>query len=175
MTLSIGGNDFGIFVRLVGGCLALARGDPDGSPCRDAARAEGDLMARTSVRIQQRLVDAIREIRRRAPKAQVLVVGYPQLVPATGGCPGLLPIASGHLGFARRVNKSLTDNLARAAERTGTAYVDVWSASAGHDICSEDPWVAGQPGQLGGGAIPFHPLPAGQRAVADLVVDALDA
>lgn len=175
VTLSIGGNDFGVFLRLVGGCLAVAQDDPDGSPCRDAARAEGDAMAQTSAQIQQRLVDAIREIRRRAPRAQVLVVGYPQLVPATGSCPELLPIASGDLPFARRVNRSLTDNLARAADRTGTSYVDVWSASAGHDICSEQPWVAGQAGQPGGGAILFHPLPAGQQAVADLVVDAVES
>jgi lysophospholipase L1-like esterase len=174
VTLSIGGNDFGVFLRLVGGCLALAQDDPGGSPCRDAARREGDRMAQTSTQIVQRLVAAIREIRSRAPEAQVLVVGYPQLVPAAGACPELLPIASGDLGFARRVNKTLTDNLARAADRTGTTYVDVWSAAAGHDICSDQPWVAGQPGQLGGGAIPFHPLPEGQRAVADLVLDAVE-
>lgn len=173
VTLSIGGNDFGVFLRLVGGCVSMAAQDPDGSPCRDAARGQGDLLARTQDRIEGRLVRAIEEVRRRAPDAQVLVVGYPQLAPAHGGCPDLLPLASGDLPFARLVNKSLTDNLARAAERTHTTYVDVWRASAGHDICSAEPWVNGQNG-VDGGAIPFHPLPAGQRAVADLVVDAVD-
>jgi lysophospholipase L1-like esterase len=173
VTLSIGGNDFGVFLRLVGGCVTLAAQDPEGSPCRDAARAQGNLLARTQSRIEGRLVRAIEEVRRRAPDARVLVVGYPQLTPAQGGCPDLLPLASGDLPFARHVNKALTDNLARAAERTGTTYVDVWRASAGHDICSDQPWVNGQNG-VEGGAIPFHPLPAGQRAVADLVLDEVE-
>lgn len=170
VTLSIGANDFGAFARLVGGCVALSGEDPDGSPCRDAARREGDVLEELRVEVEQRLVDVVREVRRRSPRAEVLLVGYPQLVPTGAGCPDLLPIAEGDLGFARRINKALTDNLARAARRTGTTYVDVWSASAGHDICAADPWVSSLGGEPGG-AIPFHPLPAGQQGVADLVVD----
>lgn len=172
VTLSIGANDFGAFARLVGGCVVLSREDPDGSPCRDAARREGDVLEELQVQVEQRLADVVDEIRSRSPRAEVLLVGYPQLVPAGAGCPDLLPIASGDLGFARRINKALTDNLARAAEGTAATYVDVWSASAGHDICAEDPWVSGQGGEPGG-AIPFHPLPAGQAAVAGLVVRAV--
>lgn len=172
VTLSVGGNDFGVFLRLVGGCVSLAAQDPGGAPCREAARGQGDLLAETQDQIEGRLVRAVEEVERRAPRAQVLVVGYPQLAPAEGECPELLPLASGDIGFARQVNKALTDNLARAARRTDTTYVDVWRASAGHDICAEEPWVNGQHG-VPGGAIPFHPLPAGQRAVADLVLDAV--
>ncbi len=170
VTLSIGGNDFGVFLRLVGGCVSLAAQDPDGSPCRDASRGQADLLAETQAQIERRLVRAIEEVRRRAPRAEVLVVGYPQLAPAEGSCPELLPLASGDVPFARHVNKALTDNLERAADRTDTTYVDVWRASEGHDICADEPWVNGQNG-VQGGAIPFHPLPAGQQAIADLVVD----
>lgn len=173
VTLSIGGNDFGVFLRLVGGCVARAAQDPGGSPGRDSARGQGDLLARTQARIEDRLVAAIEEVERRAPRAQLLVVGYPQLAPARGGCPELLPLAAGDVPFARQVNHALTHNLARAAERTRTTYVDVWRASAGHDICADEPWVNGQQG-VQGGAIPFHPLPAGQRAIAELVLDAVD-
>ena len=173
VTLSIGGNDLGVFLRLVGGCVALAQQDPRGSPCRDAAAGEGDLLGGAQPLIEQRLVEAVTEIKQRAPRAQVLLVGYPQLAPASGGCPELLPLAAGDVSFAREVNKTLTDNLARTARRTGTTYVDVWSASAGHDICSGQPWVSGRGGQPGG-AIPYHPLPAGQRAVAELVVAAVE-
>ena len=173
VTLSIGGNDFGVFLRLVGGCVALSAQDPEGSPCRDAARGQGDLLADAQARIERRLVEAIEEVERRSPDAEVLVVGYPQLAPADGDCPDLLPLSSGDVPFARRVNKALTDNLARAADRTGTTYVDVWRASAGHDICADEPWVNGQQA-VQGGAIPFHPLPAGQRAIAELVLAAVD-
>jgi len=170
VTLSVGGNDYGTFIRLIGGCVVLAQEDRGGSPCRDAAEQQGDVLARAQPQIEQRLVDAITEIQRRSPRAQVLLVGYPQLVPADGACPDLLPLATGDLPFARQVNRELTDNLARAADRTETTYVDVWEASEGHDICAEKPWVSGQTGQQGG-AIPFHPLPAGQAAIARLVVD----
>lgn len=170
VTLSAGGNDYGAFVRLIGGCVALVQEDPDGSPCRDAAKSQGEVLASVNRQIEQRLVEAITEIELRSPRAQVLVVGYPQLVPATGECPDLLPLASGDLPFARRLNRELTDNLARAAERTATRYVDVWAASQGHDICAVDPWVNGLEGQPSGGA-PFHPAPAGQTAIAQLVVD----
>jgi lysophospholipase L1-like esterase len=172
VTLSIGGNDFGVFLRLVGGCVSLAAQDPDGAPCREASRGQGDLLADTQGQIERRLVSAIEEVRRRAPRAEVLVVGYPQLAPARGACPDLLPLASGDVPFARHVNRALTDNLERAADRTDTTYVDVWRASEGHDICAAEPWVNGQIG-VQGGAIPFHPLPAGQQAIADLVVDAV--
>ena len=169
VTLSIGGNDFGVFLRLVGGCVALSAEDPEGSPCRDAAEGRGDLLAETQSQIEGRLVRAIEEVERRSPRAQLLVVGYPQLAPARGACPELLPLASGDVQFARGVNRGLTANLARAARRTDTSYVDVWRASEGHDICADEPWVNGQTG-VQGGAIPFHPLPAGQHAIADLVL-----
>lgn len=172
VTLSMGGNDYGIFLQLVGGCVGLAQQDPQGSPCTDAAEAQSSSLAETQQRIQQRLVDAVAEIRQRAPRAQVLLVGYPQLVPRAGECRDLLPLATGDLPLAREINKTLTDNLAVAARRSDTTYVDVWSASAGHDICSDDPWVNGQQGQQGG-AIPFHPLLAGQRGVAEAVLDAI--
>lgn len=174
VTLSVGGNDYGAFVRLIGGCAALAQEEPGGSPCRDAAESQRDVLASTQLQIEQRLVDAITEIQRRSPQAQVLVVGYPQLVPADGACPDLLPLASGDLPFARRINRDLTDNLARAAGRTDTTYVDVWAASEDHDICAERPWVNGLESQQGG-AIPFHPLPAGQAAIAQLVLDRVRA
>lgn len=173
VTLSVGGNDFGVFLRLLQGCLTVRQEDAGRSPCRAAAEQQGNRLAGLLPQIQRRLVAAVRAIERRAPGAEVLVVGYPQLAPAVGGCPQLLPLARGDVGFAHEVNRALTDTLARAAERTGTTYVDVWSASAGHDICAEEPWTNGLQARSGG-AIPFHPLPAGQAAVADLVVAAVE-
>lgn len=172
VTVSIGGNDFAVFTRLITGCLTVSGEDPAGSPCQAAADLQGDVLSAVLPKIRQRLVRALREIGRRAPDAQVLVVGYPQVAPAAGECPDRMPFAAGDVAFVRSVNHALTDNLADAAQRTGTTYVDVWAASAGHDICAEEPWVNGQQAQPDG-AIPFHPLPTGQEAIADLVVDAV--
>lgn len=154
------------------GCFAVAQQDPTGSPCRDASRERGDPWRDLQPRVEHRLVVAVRAIQRRAPDARVLLVGYPQLPPRTGSCPELLPLADGDLPFARTVNGALTDVLRSAAHRTDTTYVDVWSASADHDICSDEPWTNGQR-SVSGGAVPFHPLPAGEQAVAGLVLDAL--
>ena len=41
---------------------------------------------------------------------------------------------------------------------------DIWTASAGHDICASDPWINGI--KESSGAIPFHPFAAEQKAVA---------
>ena len=168
VTLSMGGNDFSVFLRLVGGCVALAEQDPEGSPCADAAGNDAPLDD-VAPEIEQRLVDAVATIRDRSPRAQVLLVGYPQLIPARGGCPELLPLATGDLAFAREGNRALSDLVARAADRAGAGYVDVWSASRGHDVCADEPWISGRGGDPSG-AIPFHPLPAGQEAVARLVL-----
>ena len=172
VTLSMGGNDFSVFLRLVGGCVALAEGDLDGSPCTDAAAGDAPL-ADVAPEIEQRLVDAVAKVRERAPQAQVLLVGYPQLIPDRGSCPALLPIATGDLPFAREGNRALSDLVARAAARSDAAYVDVWSASRDHDVCADEPWVAGRAGDASG-AIPFHPLPVEQAAVARLVVDLVE-
>jgi hypothetical protein len=100
-------------------------------------------------------------------------VGYPQLIPPSGACPDRLPLATGDLPFARDVNRTLADAVAGAAQEADTGYVDVWRASRGHDVCADDPWVSGLAGDPSG-AVPFHPLPAEQQAVARLVVQQVE-
>ena len=111
----------------------------------------------------------LRKIGRRAPDAEVLVVGYPELVGDRDTCPDLFPIATGDYPFARRVGERLNEVLRVAARATGSGYVDVARASRGHDICSADPWVNGGASMVG--AQVYHPFAAEQRAVADLVID----
>jgi lysophospholipase L1-like esterase len=164
VTVSVGGNDYGFFVRLLTGCLGLAA-SPDQVPCEVAPLVDG------LATVQQRLVEAVAEVRRRAPDAEVLLVGYPLLVPERGACAGL-PDDPADRAVAREANEALVEVVSGAAAESGAAYVDVARASRGHDLCSDEPWVAGSASDPSG-AIPFHPLPAEQRAVADLVVRAV--
>ena len=46
------------------------------------------------------------------------------------------------------------------------------AASAGHDVCSDEPWVNGQT-TVEGEALAYHPFAEGMEAVADEVVGAL--
>ncbi len=80
VTLGIGGNDLDLFATLVGTCTRLRSSDPTGSPCARALAANGpDLVAATRT-ISANVTTSLREIRRRAPKATVVLVGYLRLV-----------------------------------------------------------------------------------------------
>lgn len=173
VTVSIGGNDFSVFGTLVTHCPTLRAANPTGAPCRDQMRAPGgDRLLSAIARTRARVTEVVAAIRERSPRATVLVVGYPQIAPRSGRCPDLLPLADRDVDYAVQVNRRLTDALRHAARQNQVEYVDVWTASRGHDICSADPWINGQvtdPAR----AQSYHPFLAGQTAVARLVLDAL--
>lgn len=169
VTLGIGGNDENLFSTLVGTCAQLAAGRQQGSPCRDGL---GDQLLDKVATIRKRVTSAVAGVHDRAPDAEVLLVGYPQPVPARGTCPEL-PLARGDYAYVRSVTVALNDALRRAAASAGATFVDVGAASAGHDICAgPDAWVNGTQTDLTK-AIAFHPFANEQQAVADLVLDAL--
>lgn len=173
VTVSVGGNDFSVFGTLVGFCPSLRPSDPTGSPCRDLMRAgEEDQLFAAIAQTRERVTTVVAEIRERSPQARVLVVGYPQIAPRTGTCPELLPLADRDVDYALQVNRRLTDALKHAALENHVEYVDVWTASRGHDICADEPWVNGQvtdPTR----AQDYHPFLEEQTAVAGLVVESL--
>ncbi|UMG91133.1 hypothetical protein [Nocardioides sp. TF02-7] len=113
----------------------------------------------------------LRAVVRKAPDADVLVVGYPSFVPEDGPCEGL-PIAEGDLPLALSINRGLNTAMEKAAERVGARYVDVHAATRGHDICSDDPWVADGTASRGRAA-PWHPYAAEQQATAEAILEAL--
>lgn len=169
VTVSIGGNDGGLYGRLTLDCVGAAAADPAGAPCTRADAADGDsVVERVTAAVEERVVELVDTIGDRAPRARVIVVGYPQVFPATGTCEQL-PLAAGDHPLARRYNVLLDDALERAAERTDAEFVDVFAATEQHDICGTEPWVAGV--QPTGPAAPYHPYPQVPELVADLVVD----
>ena len=163
VTLGIGGNDLGLFSRLVRSCLDLRRIDPQGSPCADSPVGRR-LLASAPV-IGDHVQRAIERVQRRASDARVVLVGYPRIAPPDGGCPKLLPFARGDVAFGDRVLRALDASLREAAAATGVDYLDAYSASEGHDVCSDEPWVNGRRTQVGV-ALAFHPLEAGMQAMA---------
>ena len=173
VTIGIGGNDLSLFGSMVVGCLKLYDDDPQGTPCRDHnRRGEGDRLLELIPRIQGRLVRVIEQVRDRAPDATVVMVDYPQILPPSGTCPDRLPLAEGDYAYVDSINRALSDAIRTAADEAGVVSVDVYAASHGHDVCSDQPWVNGvatDPGR----ALALHPFPAEQQAVADLVLDAL--
>ena len=174
VTLGIGGNDFSLFTTLVHTCTGLRSTDPQGSPCTDRLAAQGVALDQRLDRVGERVAAAVEEIRARSPQARVLLVGYPRIAPADGTCPQRLPFAAGDYELAIRVTRGLDRALRDAARSTGAEFVEMYAPSRGHSACSDQPWVNGQ-GTDRDAALAYHPLPAGQEAVADAVVEELAA
>lgn len=170
VTIGLGGNDESLFARLLGRCTQLAAEDPTGAPCEEAA-AGGVDFEQLQATIRGNLADVVRGVRQRSPQARILVIGYPQLVPEEGTC-DLLPLATGDYPFARAVNEGLNQAVRGAADATDAEYVDVWEATAGHDICAAEPWINGRVTSAAT-ALAYHPLAAEQEVVADLVLERL--
>lgn len=171
VTLSVGGNDGYVFGNLTGRCLSEGMQDPEGAPCTHRIGDVAAVLQSYRTALSGRLLAVVKEIQVRAPNAEVLVVGYPQLVPEHGTCRTLLPLAVGDYPLLRKVIDTIDEAMRSTAEKADVTYVDVASAVAGHDICSSDPWIAGiRPGPQ---AAPFHPLAEEQQAVATQVEEAL--
>lgn len=174
VTLGIGGNDFGLFGSIIGGCSRLLPWRSPGSPCRDSfAGAQGaDTKARDARRIRRPVTRAVREVREAAPNAEVLVVGYPQLMPADGSCRAA-GLTAGDAAWASGIQVRLNRSLERAAEAGGATYVDLTEASVGHDVCAgKDAWVNGRIDRIGV-ALGFHPFQKGMAGVARIVYEAV--
>lgn len=171
VTIGIGGNDGGVFQQLTHRCAGLASSDPGGAPCKVALTSGGrDTLLTTLKQTGRDLAGTLNEIRTRAPRAKVLVVGYPQIVAAHDACDELA-LARGDYPWAAKVNVALNAALKTAAAASGTAYVDVYRASKGHDVCSDDPWINGSATDQKRAAA-YHPFAVEQAAVAKLVAAA---
>ena len=171
VTVSLGLNDAG-FASLMSQCPALAAYDPTGAPCQASFQTPmGDVLFAGVVAARDRLTRVLELVKSRAPHAQVMLIGYPQLVPDSGTCPEL-PFAVGDYAYARQFFVALDAAMRLAARRTRVRYIDVLTASHGHDVCAgADAWVLGATPSPR--AAPYHPFANEQHAVAALVADAL--
>lgn len=153
VTLGIGGNDFGIYDSLIQCQRSTAAVCPVEQLRVDAGKVAG--------RIEQ----AVGRIATAAPDAEVVVVGYPDILPTEGTCRAVgLPARA--LAPVTDVAGVLNASLRRGARAAGASYVDMAAVSDGHDVCAEGrAWVNG-PRFRAGVAAPFHPTINGMRAVA---------
>jgi lysophospholipase L1-like esterase len=171
VTVGIGGNDIG-FISLVRGCVTVRR---DGSGCRDENSAGGtDRLAARIDATAGKVAHVLSAISARAPNAQVLVVGYPTILPASGpGCWPFLPYGAPDVAYLRNVTNNLNGMLAEQASAAGATFVDTAAASRGHDVCaaSKDRWVEGLVPTSA--AAPMHPNADGEKATARAVLAAV--
>lgn len=149
VSITIGGNDAGFFPTVM---LCTMSSDVD---CENQVTTSRSAIAT----VLPAKLDAIyQDIRNRAPKATIVVLGYPQLLDPTSDCPG-----DGMTTFKRLVLNTAADHLARVvsgrAKAAGFTFVDVRGSFDGHAICAGTPWL----NNLSNVRLTdsFHPNPAG--------------
>jgi hypothetical protein len=165
VTMTIGGNDSGVFINTILSCgsaglLTLGQG----SPCKDRYGSSFEDTIRNTT--YPSLVNALKAVRARSPRARVAILGYPWIMPATGGCFDKMPIASGDVPYVRGIQATLNDAVRRAAAATGTTYVNLNTVSNGHDACKPIGvrWV--EPVLQGTNAVIVHPNALGEAQMA---------
>jgi lysophospholipase L1-like esterase len=165
VTLTVGAADLGLSALL--------------AVCSDPTRTLDCLAAIQNVRevllpaLGSNLTVLYAEVARAAPKARVVVTGYPHLLEPTAPFdPVLIAAING-------ATDALNSTIEQAVSFTNEAdvnihYADVTAAFAGHGIGSTDPFIHGL---LTDNGLPdpdaFHPNAAGYRAYADVISAAL--
>lgn len=156
VTLSIGGNDIG-WSRAVRDCLL--------GPDEACATTQAEIRALITDELPGLLATVHRQVRRRAPRALVVVTGYPRLFsPEAGDYLAASPAEQTELNEgADLLNATVRDS----ARRHGLSFVDVTERFVGHGANAADPWILGiaDPGA-------FHPNATGYEAYADAVAAA---
>jgi lysophospholipase L1-like esterase len=171
--LTLGGDDLG-FLNVLQECMKVSIRSPSGRPCQAHYTAGGtDQLAASVTAEAAKITQVLAAIRLRAPQARVVVVGYPDLFPQSGGCWPSVPIATGDIAYLRGIEVSANAMLAADASAAGDTFVNTYTPTIGHDFCQPESNrdVEGLlPGSL---ALPFHPNAKGQQAMAAAVLKAL--
>ena len=182
VTLSIGGND-AKFGDVLAECILGAELLPFNTcyqeskvtdPVREAmTRLNGQSTTPTDITPYTTLY---RDIRKAAPTASVVAVGYPHFYPAVGGDRTFLP--GGRCEGVKKVDQrwmvekidQLNSIAEKNARRSGFMFADPNPSFDGHELCgSEDEWIFPL---LSAGKI--HPTADGQKAISEAVLDELD-
>ncbi|MFI5570221.1 SGNH/GDSL hydrolase family protein [Streptomyces sp. NPDC051740] len=171
VSITIGGNDADVFGEALD-CVNFLP-PPHGISCAEENTAGGTDRIRARIDAWAPVFGTVLdEIARRAPNAEVFVVGYGNYL-RTDGCHPAQPFWKQDANYIQGVVDHLGAVLRRTAEEHGAAFVDTYTPGIGHDICAApaDRYIEGlvptRP------AAPLHPNAAGARAVGDALATAV--
>ncbi|CAN5357118.1 SGNH/GDSL hydrolase family protein [soil metagenome] len=168
VTLTAGGNDVGYIKRLT--LTSLPR-PLKVRRVRERIEALGEPHAVEPAfeRLRVNLETLIREIRARSD-AVIVATDYLTVLPYCGYVAGLpYEITHGERELAERISSTLSS----IVQQSGAIFIPAAEASAAHHAWSDEPWTRAFHLGLRGGA-PYHPTAAGMRAVAHLILPAVD-
>ncbi|MDY6810217.1 MAG: SGNH/GDSL hydrolase family protein [Actinomycetota bacterium] len=167
ITVSIGGNDMrwgAILVRCNAAPLTDRR-------CRHNPGLEQEVRWRID-RMENRVTPALRAIRARAPRAQIIVVGIGGFM-GSHGCWPMVPVSDPGVRWMNRVFDRAGQALGRATAKVGGVFIDANRRSAGHDPCNlVAPWYESSLSN-GSLAYPYHINQQGAVAIASMVNGAI--
>jgi hypothetical protein len=165
--LTVGGNDanFGV---MVGACYA--GGHTGACP---AAITATNVQIRTTLR--NKLISTYRAIHDAAPKAKIVVVGYPNVISDGLTAPARCPWTTRNNLTALKLTASNLDSAIRSAVAAmapsdNVFYVSTLDVLRGHELCTGDSWVRAvqlRPNDIANGSWSnsAHPNDPGQQAI----------
>lgn len=171
VSITIGGNDTGLFDEALG-CVNILP-SPHGTSCAEENSAGGTDRVRDRINAwAPTFVTVLDEIARRAPNAEVFVVGYGNYI-RTDGCYPVQPFWKEDANYLQSAINHLSTVLEQAAGKHGAVFVDTYTPGIGHDICAApaDRYIEGL--LPTGAAMPLHPNSQGARAVGDVLANAV--
>ena len=172
VTMTIGGNDSGVFIGAILSCGALGLASlGQGSPCADQFGDSYEDTIRDTT--YPSLVKALKSVRAKAPSARIAILGYPWIMPEADGCYPQMPVAKGDVPYLRSLQATLNDAVRRAAEETGSIYVNFNQVSNGHDACQPNGtrWI--EPVLAGTNPVIVHPNALGESKMAEQALSVL--
>jgi len=174
VTVGIGGNDIGL-VGAALRCVGLGLTAPTGTACRSSFNRGGqDQLGAAIEATAPKIAGVLQGIRTRAPAAQIVLVGYPDMTPRDGSnCYPLVPLSSDDLRYFDELLVKTNAMLAEQAAANDAEYADTFTDSIGHDVCKLPPnrWFEGVVPTAP--AFPVHPNALGMQSMARSVLRVL--
>lgn len=153
VTVGIGGNDAGFAAAAVS-CINLlptntgafdavrlpvaipffGAGVPVGGCKQRFVKNGKDALAASIAASEPKLVRALKDIRKRSPKARILMVNYLDAIPAKG-CYPIVPVTDLDMAYLHATFGRLNAMVKRAAAKGGAELVDTFADSRGRDVC----------------------------------------
>jgi lysophospholipase L1-like esterase len=174
VTLTDGGNDNGLFVSALVDCGIIDIFDVFniGSPCK---AVYGNTFTNDVASDASTVKQTIATVKADAPNAQVYVLGYPDILPSSGGCYPTMPLSNGDTSYLSNLELDLNSMIQTEAAAAGVHYVSTYSQFVGHGSCAtgSNQWINAIIAT--GGGISVHPNATGEHEMADILESALAA
>jgi len=170
VTMSIGGNDLD-FVGILE-CMQSALESEDDDAARGCVTEFAPSTVETLVKLPTYLAEVYGKIHDAAPDATVVTTGYMPILSTEQHCRATEVLGEEAVVWAVALTNALNSVIETAAHQNGALFV-LPQGTAWHSTCAEP---AGRWGALVGtetNSYPAHPSPAGQRAMAEAVAEAL--